>query len=381
VGNTFSVNVCTGTGIDSCSYICGANGTYTLQQCQRVGNNMNRRFEYCDYNAGCPVSGGYLQGKLTTVAQLCTQNGVQQTVVATAACGGVCSRKLVCRPGQPCKGGEEPKTCKWKSGVGELVPTCSDTGSGYTCTFGSLTLSVPKPCPTVSRTPFPRAIVSKPVRLTANVCGNLPSATGKQDVPEPWDDCGDTVVAYEGAMAWQCSAQGGVNWTMDERSWNVGQTGSDGRKILNQRSGTVVSHVYETSSYDLMPNGPGVNLTSRQPAYQVSLQTKYSLMAQFRYHHRTQEERCYWGANQSGGRKQCHNPGACLSDPNRANREDCKPDGSRETVIITPTRDLPAMVIPDVTVTGAKVPQDPVLGNTCGPVPIPVIQVQSVLLP
>ena len=240
------------------------------------------------------------------------------------------------------------------------------------------------PCPSVTRKPFPRAIVGQPVRLQiANACANLPNASGRVDVPPPYDQCGDEIFAYEGQIGWMCSRPdlSDAEWSMDERAWNVGHSNALG-PISNQRSGTSATHVYETSSYDLAPNGPGFpNMAQRQPAYQVQLKTNYTLVGAFKYHYRTREEQCFWGANQSGGRKQCHNPGACISDPNRANREDCQPDGSRATVIISPTRELPSFIIPDIAVTGAKTPQDGVNPNSCGVIAIPVISSQSVLQP
>ena len=216
-----------------------------------------------------------------------------------------------------------------------------------------------------------------------NACGNLPSTSGRVDVPEPWDDCGDTIVAYEGSIGWQCTNadSAGVEWSMDERAWNVGHIGSDGKLILANRSGASVAHVYETSSYDLQPNGPGPNGNHQQPSYQVEVKTRYSLVGAFKYQYRAQEHRCYWGPNQTDGQKQCYNAGNCLGDPNASAREDCKPDGSDETVIITPTRELPAIVIPDITITGAKSAQDPAGADICGPLPIPVISSQAVIVP
>ena len=211
----------------------------------------------------------------------------------------------------------------------------------------------------------------------------MPRASNRVDIPPPYDQCGDEIFAYEGQLAWICSRPdlSDATWTMDERAWNVGHSNAAG-PIPNQRTGASATHIYETSSYDLAPNGPGYpNMAQRQPAYQVQLKTNYTLVGAFKYHYRTQEEQCFWGANQSGGRKQCHNPGACLSDPNRANREDCQPDGSRVTVIISPTRELPAFIIPNISVTGAKTPQDVIVPNTCGVIAVPVISSQSVIAP
>ncbi|NJM40609.1 MAG: hypothetical protein HC853_07480 [Anaerolineae bacterium] len=290
---------------------------------------------------------------------------MQQTITSGLCGEGGCKKHLICRPGQPCcRPGIDPgctESCEWNGEKIDITPKCGPGGAGYQCTFGKVTVSVPLPCPTVIRKPFPRAIVGQPVSFSIiDGCSALPSASNRTDIGPPYNECGDTIFAYEGQLAWICSKpdMSDAQWTMDERSWNVGQTNSAGT-IPSTRIGSSVNHVYETSSYDKAPNGPGYpEMSKRQPAYQVQLKTNYSLVGAFKYHYRTQEERCYWGANQSGGRKQCHNPGACLSDPNAANREDCKPDGSRETVIISPTRELPSFIIGNISVTGAKTPQD-----------------------
>jgi hypothetical protein len=388
-GSRFAVTSCGVTGVETCTYICNAQGTgYAPPTCQTVGNGGNFRRTYCDYNAGCPVQGGFVQGKPTTISEICTQNGVLQTVTRGGCGEGGCARRLVCRPGEPCcRPGIDPgctPRCTWRNQTFDIQPKCGPGWAGYQCTFGKLTLSVPMPCPSVLRKPFPRAIVGQPVTLRiASACADLPRASNRVDIPPPYDQCGDEIFAYEGQMAWMCSRPdlSDATWTMDERSWNIGQTNGAGR-IANQRSGLSVTHIYETSSYDLAPNGPGYpNIAQRQPAYQVQLQTNYTLVGAFRYHYRTREDQCFWGANYSGGRKRCHNPGACLSDPNAANREDCKPDGSKQTVVISPTRDLPAFIIPNISVVGAKTPQDAVNPNSCGVIALPVIASQSVLAP
>lgn len=388
-GSRFEVTACGATGVQSCAYVCNAQGTgYAAPICQTIGNGGNFRRTYCDYSAGCAVEGGFVQGRPTTIAQQCTQDGVLQTVTRGACGAGGCLRKLVCKPGQPCcRPGIDPgctPQCTSQGSTFDIQPRCGPNGAGYSCTFGKLTLSVAMPCPSVLRKPFPRAIVGQPVQLQiANACGGLPNANGRVDVPPPYDQCGDEIFAYEGQIGWMCSRPdlSDAEWRMDERPWNIGHTSALG-PISNVRTGVSINHIYETSSYDLAPNGPGYpDLAKRLPAYQVQLQTHYTLAGTFQYHYRTRETQCYWGPDGTGGRKQCANPGNCLSDPNAANREDCKPDGSRMTVIVSPTRTLPSFVIPDIAVTGAKTPQDLVNPNSCGVIAVPVIMSQAVLVP
>lgn len=386
-GQQYSVTGCGVTGVENCTYTCNAQGTgYGAPSCTTVGNGGNFLRSFCDYgtSAGCPVQGGFVQGRPTTLNQQCTQDGVMQTITRGACGEGGCSRRLVCKPGQPCcRVGIDPgcSQCTWNNQAIDLQPKCGPGGAGYQCTFGKVTVSVPLPCPNVSRHPYPRALVGQPVKLQiVNGCGDLPTAGNRVDIGPPYDECGDSIFAYEGQIAWICSSpeMADAEWTMDERSWNIGHRNIAG-PILDKRTGGSVTHIYETSSYDKAPTGPGATPNQRQPAYQVHLTTHYNLVGAFRYHYRTQEHRCYWGPNQTGGQKPCHNPGACLNDPNAANRDDCKPDGSATTEIVSPTRELPTFIIGNIPVEGARTPQDPANPNVCGAIGIPVLQAQSIL--
>ena len=385
-GTSFSVTSCGATGVETCRYTCNVIGTgYGPPVCQTVGNGGNFSRTFCDFNAGCPIDGGFVEGRPTTVSQLCTQNGPVQTVTRGQCGEGGCSRRLVCRPGQPCcRPGIDPgcEQCPYQGGVLDIRPQCGPGGQGYQCTFGRLTLSVPMPCPVVLREPFPRALVGQPVRLwIADGCADVPAAGDRMEVGPPYDACGDTIFAYEGQLAWMCSSPdlSNAQWAMDERPWNVGHTNAGG-VIANERAGASITHIYETSSVDLAPNGPGYpDVMSRLPAYQVRLRTNYTLVGAFRYQYRTQERRCYeaWGE-----RKTCRDDGYC-DDPGFPERRDeyaCRADHGVETVWISPTRELPMFIIPDIAVEGARTPQDPLLANACGPIPVPVIQVQSTIV-
>lgn len=387
-GQTFDVTSCAATGVQRCTYTCNADGSgYASPLCQTVGNGGNFRRTLCDYNAGCPVDAGFVEGKPTTIAEQCTQDGVLQTVTRGACGEGGCRRQLVCQPGRPCcRPGIDPgctPQCVSRGESLDITPQCGPGGAGYQCTFGRLTLGVPLPCPIVMRQPFPRAIVGQPVKLwISDGCSALPADSGRIDVPPPYDECGDTIFAYEGQLGWMCSApdMADAQWTMNERAWNVGHTNSAG-VIAATRNGASITHMYETSSVDLPPNGPGYpNLMSRLPAYQVQLQTRYTLVGAFRYQYRTQETQCFetWG-----DRKECRDSAYCdaAGHPERANEYRCRPDASTQTVWISPTRELPTFIIPNIAVEGARTPQDPGTANQCGVIPIPVIASQAILKP
>jgi hypothetical protein len=233
------------------------------------------------------------------------------------------------------------------------------------------------------RQPFPRAIVGQPVKLwIADGCSELPSDSGRVEVPPPYDECNQTIFAYEGQLGWICSTpdMADAQWTMNERTWNVGQRNAAG-VITASRTGSSITHIYETSSVDMPPNGPGYpNLMSRLPAYQVQLQTRYSLVGAFRYQYRKQETYCYetWGE-----RKECRDSAYCdaYGYPQRRNEYRCRPDARTETVWVSPTLELPTFIIPNIPVEGARTPQDPGTANRCGVIPVPVIASQAILKP
>jgi len=389
-GSSFNTLICGGTGIENCTYVCDANGKgYRQLLCIAVAGSGTVSRKFCDYNAGCGISAdGFLEGKPTTISQTCW-TGQPSTTQSVGACGtGGCVRKLICKPGQPCcRPGIDPGCTRCTSGgeTFDIKPVCGPGGAGYQCTFGKVTVSVPMPCPTVVRQPFPRALVGQPATFQiVGGCSDLPTASNRADVGAPYNQCGDTIFAYEGQLSWICSKpdQSDAEWTMDERAWNVGQTNALG-VIPATRNGPSVSHLYETSSYDKAPNGPGFpNLSQRQPAYQVQLKTNYSLVGSFKYHYRTTERRCYEDAGMTQ-RRTCRDDGYCgdVKFPERKNEWQCRPQGGSETVIVSPTRELPNFIIGDIAVLGAKTPQDLANPNSCGVIATPVIQSQAVLKP
>ena len=182
---------------------------------------------------------------------------------------------------------------------------------------------------------------------------------------------------------------------MDEREFNIGKTSDDimtpyvgdgqpgnnpslrkprtvhqimsetegDAEIRDIRRGLRVRHVYETPSYNKPVNGPGwPDANKREPAYQVSLRTKWRLTGAFQYQRLITYIRCYNNAGQEV---------SCDSQP---------PPAYTRVFTETPWFTGPTVSIP-VEVVGARVLADPVLRNQCTVIPIPVQQVQTVLVP
>jgi hypothetical protein len=223
------------------------------------------------------------------------------------------------------------------------------------------------PCPGVTRNPFPRVIVGKPVTLEIGDACDDAVATHEVQVPaadpDQWGTCNaETVIGYRASLRWDCANPDRALWTMDERDFNIGRIGADGRVIDAERTGAQVSHVYETSSHDKPVTGPGYpDLGVRQPAYQVRVRTNWTLRGSFAYQVRRTEQRCAdaWG-----------NARRCGLDADVA---------ITRTVVVSPWIDAPAIVIPDIPVDGARASQDPATAQICSIVPVPVMQSQAVI--
>ncbi len=59
---------------------------------------------------------------------------------------------------------------------------------------------------------------------------------------------------------------------------------------------------------------------------------------------------------------------------------ECRATAIRASEIISPWVEGPSIVIPDIPVSGARVPQDVAGGHSCGPIQVPILQSQSVLV-
>jgi len=326
--------------------------------------------------------------------------------------------RLGCAPGQPiyCPNGEQrickadctydpcpdcppggcpPPPCIDKCSLGD--PVCVERGGEWVCSWaGYEIVRVPKPCPEVVREPWPRAMVGVPLEL--RITSSCQGATNSGAVsvgPICPDFC--HIIGLRGTVSFQCdSAQlADSEWRMDEREFNIGKTSDDimtpyvgdgqpgnnpslrkprtvhqimsetegDAEIKDIRQGLRVRHVYETPSYNKPVNGPGwPDVNKREPAYQVNLRTRWRLTGAFQYQRLITHIRCYNNAGQEV---------SCDSQP---------PPAYTRVFTETPWFTGPTVSIP-VEVVGARVLADPVLRNQCTVIPIPVQQVQTVLVP
>lgn len=112
------------------------------------------------------------------------------------------------------------------------------------------------PCPAIIRDPYPRALVDAPIKFTIGMNGSsLGSDTRK--------DCSPNIQNYTIEVGWQ-QVQIPPVWNFDDRPWSPHP---------NQAVGPVVSHIYETASFDKRPNGPSLEGKMELPSYQVTVWT------------------------------------------------------------------------------------------------------------
>jgi hypothetical protein len=357
-GDSAVTTQCSGVGIDYCTYTCSSAGTgWSAPSCTQAGNSGNTYRNFCNWSAGCPRGpNGEVDGRLTRVSMICTQLGTTSQVIDEQACGS-CRRTTQCLPGQPC-------TCDDAQAQIGQQPVCSGGVDGWSCSWNGLTVvSVGRPCPQVRREPFPRAIVGQPVRMEIIGGCSGPSASNTVEFGITSGPNCPRVFAYRGALSWQCSdpAWNDATWRMDERAWNIGQRSDNGASIEDVRVGRAIAHIYETSSIDKPRNGPVGQ--RRDPAYQVQLRTSWTLAGNFQYREQRTEQRC---TDIDGNARQC----GIDSDI-----------AITETVIVSPWVNGPSILIPNILIDGATLPQDIAAGGACGVIGVPVVQAQSVLRP
>jgi hypothetical protein len=270
------------------------------------------------------------------------------------------------------------------------------------CSYCGGNWQIGLPCPHVERLPWPRGLVAVP--NTFGIVGaDVPRKEEWQDwscdwANNPGPNCpqpdryrnGIYVSGAYAYLAWQ-SAPTDPTWYMDDREWNIGQTsddimspftGHDGQMvstimggdltIRNTRAGYTITHIYETSSYGKTENGPDIE--PGWPAYQVNVTTYWHLVANFKYRTRevetVTENICYETGN-----------------PNRVNCS-CRPGEPGCNIfqwdVVTEKRNKdtdhtgPSLLY-DFNRNGAKVPRDERIGGQCTVIPVPVIQMQTVL--
>ena len=359
-GTAYQSKVCRPNGVELITYLC-TGGIWNLATQEVVnGNGYNERF-FCDYgvnNAGCGrTEAGDLLGIPTRVREICSPLGYINEI-ERGACGDPPCRipaRCVITHNLHC---DEP-ACREQS-----APVCYDTGGKWVCAFDGVPIvELPKPCPAVQRSPFPRGMVGIPnsFAITSGCAGG---GASKKVGFEDRQKCGKTVVAYSASVSAACAAPDmGATWTMDERDWNVGHTSDNGLVVEGSRSGIAMQHIYETSSYDKPANGPGFpNMADRQPAYQVTLRTQWLLSANFSEDLKVKKTKCYIQGTDTEV--------AC-------DRTDVVIE--QRTVEEIETHSIGSFVYGPFNVLGAHDPQDTFQPNYCGQLPLPVIQSQAII--
>jgi len=379
----------------------------------------------------CPCSGEWLEcDPVTGEFPYCRPGCIPgQTIYCPSGEQRICKADCTHDPCTPCPpGGCPPPPCTEECCLGD--PVCVERPGEWVCSWaGREIVRVPTPCPEVVREPWPRAMVGVPLelRITSSCQGATNSGTVAVDPPM----CPGSyyIIGLRGTVSFQCdSAQlADSEWRMDERAFNIGKTSDDimtpyvgdgqpgnnpslrkprtvhqimsetegDAEIKDIRQGLRVRHVYETPSYNKPVNGPGwPDVNKREPAYQVSLRTKWRLTGAFQYQRLITYIRCYNNAGQEVECNRCFDPrnGNALNCEACYNRDfmSCpcgtpgcdRPPGPAYTRVFTETPWFtgPTVSIP-VEVVGARVLADPVLRNQCTVIPIPVQQVQTVLVP
>ena len=347
----------------------------------------------------CPCSGEWLEcDPVTGEFPYCRPGCIPgQTIYCPSGEQRICKADCTHDPCTPCPpGGCPPPPCTRECCLGD--PECVERPGEWVCSWaGREIVRVPKPCPEVVREPWPRAMVGVPLELRITSSCQGATNSGAVAVDPPMCPGSYYIIGLRGTVSFQCdSAQlADSEWRMDEREFNIGKTSDDimtpyvgdgqpgnnpslrkprtvhqimsetegDAEIRDIRRGLRVRHVYETPSYNKPVNGPGwPDANKREPAYQVSLRTKWRLTGAFQYQRLITYIRCYNNAGQEV---------SCDSQP---------PPAYTRVFTETPWFTGPTVSIP-VEVVGARVLADPVLRNQCTVIPIPVQQVQTVLVP
>ncbi len=386
--------------LTACNYTCesDSNGVagWGSPLCVNIQNGYNwtPTETFCDASAsaGCGTDGsGRAIGRLTTVERQCVIGSSPLVTVRQEACG-TCS--LDCPPGGPCPTSVVPPTSVPPPNACPKA-TCSQSGPcSWSCSWnGNSLTAMNAPIPSIERQPFPRGMVGIPnvINITSGCIGSTggPNGISRELTEAPFLTCDSTdIYGYRVAWTWMCGSPGapgdlGATWTMDERSWNVGQRNERGEQIENTHGGSTIVHTYETSSYDKPMNGPGTDSRTRQPAYQITLQTNWLLGVNFERRIKRQESGCWHADSDTEAPDQWDSVSPCLSEDDcrvPSNATFCAAINRRQRTTLSWVSDGSATYA--TTVTGAQTPQDPVSAGGCNaPIPLSVIQSQTVLQP
>jgi hypothetical protein len=304
-------------------------------------------------------------------------------------------------------------------------------------------VSVQLPCPSVRREPYPRGTVGLPNRFTiqgASVSGDGSTTFSiwrREYCPQ---DDQPHIHKLFGFVTVSMNPDETV-WNMDERSHNIGKTSDNiptayrgdgysnspdminrnvadimaatepqGLRILNERRGARIHHIYETSSFDKPETGPGwpVGNAKADPAYQVNVTTRWHVQGQFfyeyvewvgKYYDPEKHGNCEANNNEALARCKCEK--ASSQCPTEPYYEPCTPCGVGDCndkcqrklgdvercniscpVIRGPI--LRKVVSEFYSLPGALdemrlITRDPTYDRQCGPIAVPVQKVQSVI--
>ena len=300
-------------------------------------------------------------------------------------------------------------------------------------------VSVQLPCPSVRREPYPRGTVGLPNRFTikgasASNQGSTTFSIWRREYC-PQDDQPHIHKLF-GFVTASMNPDETV-WNMDERSHNIGKTSDNiptayrgdgysnspdminrnvadimaaterqGLRILNERQGARIHHIYETSSFDKPETGPGwpVGNAKADPAYQVNVTTRWHVQGQFFYEYVEWSGRFYDGdgnCRDDDIECKCNNSKDCPTEPYyepcACGTANCtpRPGGGcgrytgdvKRCNISCPTIRGPILrkvVSEFYSLPGALdemrlITRDPTYDRQCGPIAVPIQKVQSVI--
>jgi len=228
------------------------------------------------------------------------------------------------------------------------------------------------PCVQVQRWPYPRGLVSYENEF--EILGPF-EAVGSISSRE-W--CGD-VRNYKLQVGWFMRKDVAPVWFFDEREW---------AEEPDQDIGMRVTHIYQTSSWGLPENGPSLEGELILPAYQVKVGTPWQPAVRRSWQTYVRGERLAFECEQVDEDcwrlyRQCEDPGTDREDKDCYAWEwethdtgwqfiDLRTHGSRFPYYLS----FQAL---DVTQPPADIPAVPLDQRTCGPIAVPVIEVQVIL--
>jgi hypothetical protein len=148
----------------------------------------------------------------------------------------------------------------------------SSSGITLSCSpyYNEISVSADVPCMEAGRSPAPRGLVS-----VENLLWLVPGVGENGNFPQNWSDTCWPIpnnpvenhpYNYRIGVRWKRLTDRPPEWDFNERSWNEGRSGSTAE-------GLNALHTYESASFGLAANGPGLEGAFNLPAYQVRVHT------------------------------------------------------------------------------------------------------------